>query len=132
MAALAVLITVAAYAPVVSAESASLSITPKKNYVLEPGKSVKDKLTIRNPDKTDPLNLTLRVVDFTYTDDGGTPKLLLGEDIPQTTWSLKPFLTVPKTVTIQPGSSATLDISVAIPAGHGAGSYYSAIVTIAP
>lgn len=128
MSALAVMVTIAMYAPMVSADSASLSITPKKNYVIEPGKSVKDTLTIRNPDKTDPLNLSLRVVDFTFTDDGGTPKLLLGEDIPQTTWSLKPFLTVPKTVTIGPGQSKTLDVNVAIPAGHGAGSYYSAIV----
>lgn len=114
--------------PAAAASSASLSIAPKKNYVIEPGKSVNDKLTIRNLDATDDLELTLRVVDFTYTDDGGTPKLFLAEDAPQTTWSLKPFLTVPKTVTIPRGSTKTLDMKVAIPAGHGAGSYYSAII----
>ncbi len=128
LAALAVMVTVAAYAPTVLADSASLSIVPKKNYVVEPGKSINDKLTIRNLDASDTLNLTLRVVDFTFTDDGGTPKLFLAEDVPQTTWSLKPFLSVPKTVTIPPKSSKSLDMSVAIPAGHGAGSYYSAIV----
>lgn len=108
--------------------SASLSITPKKNYVIEPGKSVSDKLTIRNLDTVSDLSITLRTIDFTYTDDSGVPKLFLAEDAPQTTWSLKPFLTVPKSVTIPKGGSKTLDMSIKIPAGHGAGSYYSAII----
>lgn len=108
--------------------SAALSIVPKKNYLIEPGKDVKDKLTIRNLDTAFDLQLTLRVVDFTYTDDSGTPKLFLAEDAPQTTWSLKPFMTVPTSVTIPKGGSKTLDMRVAIPAGHGAGSYYSAII----
>jgi hypothetical protein len=129
IAALAVLVAIAAVPTLpASAKSASLSIVPKKNYTIEQGKSVKDTLTIRNLDAKEPLELTLRVVDFTFKDDGGAPDLMLAEDAPQTTWSLKPFLTVPKTVTIAPNSSQTLDMSVAIPAGHGAGSYYSAIV----
>lgn len=108
--------------------SAALSIIPKKNYVIEPGKSIKDTLTIRNLDGERPLQLTLRVIDFTYTDDSGTPKLMLAEDAPQTTWSLKPFLDVPTSVTVAPSASKTLDISASIPANQGAGSYYSAIV----
>jgi hypothetical protein len=128
VAAFAVLVSVAGYAPLASADSASLSIVPKKNYVIEPGKSVQDKLTVRNLDTISPLHLSLRVVDFTFTDDSGTPKLMLAEDAPQTSWSLRPFLKVPQNVTIAPGSSETLDMSVSIPAGHGAGSYYSAII----
>lgn len=108
--------------------SAALSIVPKKNYTVEPGKSIKDTLVVRNLDANRKLELNLRVVDFTYTDDGGTPKLMLAEDAPQTTWSLKPFLTVPKTVTIPPKTSKTLNMDLSIPKGHGAGSYYSAIV----
>lgn len=114
--------------PVSAQSSAALSIVPKKNYTIEAGKSVKDKLTIRNLDSEKPLELTLRVIDFTFNDDSGTPKLMLAEDAPQTTWSLKPFLTVPKNVKVPPRSSKTLDMSVTIPAKHGAGSYYSAIV----
>jgi hypothetical protein len=114
--------------PASAVSSASLSIVPKKTYAIEPGKSVNDKLTIRNLDSKAPLQLTLRVIDFTFTDDGGTPKLMLDPGAPQTTWSLKPFLTVPESVTIPAGASKTLDMSVAIPAGHGAGSYYSAIL----
>lgn len=134
MAALAALVTVAviptlpASAATGDSSSASLSIVPKKNYVIEPGKSIQDKLSIRNLDSSSPLTLSLRVVDFTFTDQGGTPKLFLAQDAPQTTWSLKPFLKVPSSVTIPPSGSKTLDMSVAIPAGHGAGSYYSAIV----
>lgn len=114
--------------PASAVSSASLSIVPKKNYTIEPGKSVKDKLTIRNLDDKEPLELNLRVVDFTFTDDGGTPSLMLAEDAPQTPWSLKPFLTLPETVTVAPKQSKTLDMGVSIPTGQGAGSYYSAIV----
>jgi hypothetical protein len=45
---LAVLILAAAFIPAASASaqsSAALSIVPKKNYVVEPGKSIKDTLT---------------------------------------------------------------------------------------
>jgi len=125
-------IIAAAYAlpalPAAAASSAALSIVPKKNYVIEPGKSIKDTLLIRNLDNSAPLQLTLRVVDFTFTDDGGTPKLMLAPDAPQTTWSLKPFMNVAKNVTIAPSGSKTVDMNISIPAGHGAGSYYSAIV----
>lgn len=108
--------------------SAALSITPKKTYTVEAGKTVNDTLVISNQDREQTLNLTLSVVDFSYTDESGAPKLMLGEKAAQTTWSLKPFLTVPKTVTIDPMSTKTVDMSVSVPAGHGAGSYYSAIV----
>lgn len=114
--------------PASAQSSAALSIVPKKNYIIEPGKSVDDTLLIRNLDNTIPLKLTLRIVDFTYTDDGGTPKLMLDPDAPQTTWSLKPFMSVPEFIEIPPNESKSLDMSVKIPAGHGAGSYYSAIV----
>ena len=115
-------------AQVAAQSSAALSIAPKKNYVVEPGKSVNDKLTIRNLDNASPLQLSLRVIDFSYTDNGGTPKLMIAPDAPQTTWSLRPYLTVPKSVTIDPGASKSLDMSVKIPSKLGAGSYYSAIV----
>ena len=131
VAGLSVLIFAAAILPAQSASaqsSAALSIVPKKNYVIEQGKSVKDTLTIRNLDNEKQLQLSLRIVDFTFRDDGGTPKLMLAEDAPQTTWSLKPFMEIPKTVTVAPGGSKTVDLRVAIPASQGAGSYYSAIL----
>jgi hypothetical protein len=131
IAGLAVLVfaaTILSAQPASAQSSAALSIVPKKNYVIEPGKSVKDTLNIRNLDNEKELQLTLRVIDFTFSDDGGSPKLMLAADAPQTTWSLKPFLKAPKTVTIAPRASKSVDISVSIPANQGAGSYYSAIL----
>lgn len=113
----------------VSAEgSAALSIVPRKDYTVEPGKTVNDTLVIRNIDRELPLNLSLRVIDFTHHDDSGTPKLLLDENEPQTAWSLRPFLDLPQTVTIDPGATKTIDMSVTMPEDYKAGSYYSAIV----
>ena len=131
VAACAVLLAVVAALPsmpVSAAGSASLGITPRKDYLVEPGKSVSDTILIRNLDESAPLNLTLRVVDFTYTGNDGTPKLMLAANAPQTTWSLIPFLTVPETVTVPASGTKTVNIKVAIPAGQGAGSYYSAII----
>lgn len=126
----AAVVTVASIAPALpaSAASASLSIVPRKNYTIEAGKSVNDTMVIRNLDANETLNLSLRTVDFTFNDDGGAPKLMMAEDAPQTTWSLRPFLTTPETVSIPPKSSKTLNMSVNIPSNQGAGSYYSAIV----
>ncbi len=108
--------------------SSSLSLVPKKNYVIDPGKSVKDKLVIRNLDKTAELDLTLRVVDFTYTDDSGTPKLMLDPKAEPTPWSLRSYMTVPESVTIPAGESKSLDMKVEIPANRGGGTLYSAII----
>lgn len=125
----AVVVVAGVHSQQVSAQSsAALSIAPKKTFTIEPGDTQKDTLTIRNLDTEAPLELSLRIIDFTYTAQGGTPKLLLGEDNPQTTWSLKPYLKVPQSVTIPSGGSKTLDISVTIPSNRGAGSLYSAIV----
>lgn len=130
LAAFAVLLaaTYALPAPAVSAQSAALSIPPKKNYVVDPGDSLDDTLLIRNIDTSKPLQLYLRVIDFTYTDKGGTPKLMLDVNAPQTTWSAKPFLSVPRSVEVPAGGNASIPIGVEIPANQGAGSYYSAII----
>ena len=129
--AFAVLAACALVLPGVSASavtSSSLSLVPKKNYVIEPGKSVKDKLVIRNLDKTAELELTLRVVDFTYTDDSGTPKLMLDPKAEPTPWSLRSYMTVPKSVTIPAGQSKSVDMKVEIPKNRGGGTLYSAII----
>lgn len=110
--------------------SSALSISPKKQYEIEPGATVNDKLTIRNVDSSSPLTLTLKVIDFTYDDtqDSGVAKLFLDEKTEQTPWSLRSYLSVPQTVTVAPGQTKTLDISITIPKTQGAGSLYSAII----
>ncbi len=129
LAALAVLL-IGTLAPTAtaSAQSSALSIAPKKNYLIEPGETVEDKLSIRNVDGNSDLNLNLRVIDFSYTDDTGTPKLMLDENAEPTQWSLKSYLKVPESTSIKAGGSESFDISVTIPENLGAGSYYSAII----
>ena len=126
--ALVVVVSLGAPSPASAQSSASLSIVPKKNYIVDPGETIKDKLLIRNVDSNQDLQLNLRVIDFTYTDDGGTPKLMLDEDSQPTTWSLRPYLKIPRSTQINAGGNKSLDISVTLPEGLGAGSYYSAII----
>jgi len=117
-------------APAVSGpdQSSGLSIQPRKNYTINPGQTISDKITVGNLDKTSGLSLTLRVIDFTYTDQSGTPRLYLAANAPQTPWSIKPFLNLPKNLQIGPGESKTIDYTVTVPKNQGAGSYYSAIM----
>jgi len=111
-----------------AAASSGLSITPRKNYIIKPGDSVTDKLTIGNLDTQNDLAITLKMIDFTYTNQSGTPKLSIAANAPQTPWSLKPFTTLPKTLTVAAGGSKTVEYSIKIPKNQGAGSYYSAIM----
>jgi hypothetical protein len=126
-AALVVLFMVISTVPASAAGSSGLSITPRKNYLISPGKSVTDTLTIGNLDAVNDLDVTLKMLDFTFTDQSGTPKLFLAANAQQTAWSLKPFTTLPKSLVIPHGESRTVKYSIAIPANQGAGSYYSAI-----
>jgi len=115
-------------APSASAQSSSLSIAPRKDYVIESGDSIDDKLTIRNIDQVNDLQLYLQVIDFTFQDDSGTPKLLLDTDAEPTPWSLRNYMTVPTTANVPAGGSVTLDMNIDLPPEIGAGGLYSAIV----
>lgn len=115
-------------APSASAQSSSLSIAPRKDYVIEAGDSVDDKLTIRNIDQTNDLQLYLQVIDFTFQDDTGTPKLLLDTDAEPTPWSLRNYIDIPTTANVPAGGSVTLDMNISMPSNLGGGGYYSAIV----
>jgi hypothetical protein len=108
--------------------SSGLSIEPRKNYTISPGQTVTDKLTISNLDSISGLYLSLRMIDFSYTDQSGTPKLFLAQNAPQTPWSIKPYTTLPKSLNLGPGASETINYSITMPKNIGAGSYYSAIL----
>lgn len=109
------------------AQSTGLGIMPRKNLTVKAGEQLEDTLYISNLNGKRPLTVTLRVVDFKATDETGTPALQLDENAPLTAWSLKPFITVPTTVSLEPREAKYIPISVEVPAGQGAGSYYSAI-----
>jgi hypothetical protein len=111
--------------------SSGLSITPRRNLNVRPGGGVTDKLTIGNLNGSQDLNITLRVIDFSFLNESGTPKLMLADNAPQTTWSLRPFATLPKSILVPAGKSRTFNYSINIPKNQGAGSYYSAIQYVA-
>jgi len=111
-----------------SDHSSGLSIDPRKNYLINPGQTVTDKLTIGNLDSTSGLSMSLRMIDFSFTDQSGTPKLFLAANHPDTSWSLKPYTTLPSNVQVGPGETKTINYSITIPKNLGAGSYYSAIL----
>lgn len=128
---LGVVIVGGAALPAAYADSSGLSIPPRKNYLIKPGESKTDKLTIGNLNSNQELKITLKVVDFTFRDETGTPRLNLADNAPQTTWSLKPFVQLPKTFTVPPGQRKTVEMTVKIPDNQGAGSYYSALQYVA-
>jgi len=109
------------------AQSNGLGITPELSYTVEPGTQRSDTLYVNNLSTSQPLNLKLGVVDFRPQDESGTPKILQASDAPQTPWSLKPYITLPSFITVDPGKSSLIPFTIKIPAGLGAGSYYSAV-----
>ena len=118
--------------PAVSAQTSSgLSIDPRKDYVLNPGQSEADTLQVSNLNDRLPLTLNLKIIDFTFLNNSGTPKLLLSQNPPQTTWSLKPFINIPQTITLGAGKTDEVPITIKVPKDQGAGSYYSAIEYVA-
>lgn len=106
--------------------SNSLGVNPRRDYVVKPGEKIQDTLNVTNLDKSEPLIIAVRSVDFKASNQTGTPNLLL-KQIEPTRWSLKPYLTIPATYTIPAGKSADVPFTINIPANVGAGSYYSAV-----
>jgi len=120
-------LTVFAVAATTHAASNGLGITPRRDFTIQPGKSVTDTLYIQNLSLNQDLQVDLKVIDFGAANETGTPALQLGDNAPQTAWSLKPFIKLTQGTKIAAGKSANIPITIAIPANQGAGSYYSAI-----
>jgi hypothetical protein len=109
-----------------AATSNSLGINPRRDYTVKSGEKLQDTLYVSNLSKTEDLYITIHTIDFGPKDETGAPALMLKATTP-TRWSLKPYLTIPPTVTIAAGKSISIPFSIAIPKTVGAGSYYSAI-----
>ncbi len=115
------------HASAVTNSSSGLSITPRRNLVMKPGQTVSDKLVVSNLSQTSDLNLAIKVIDFTYYNETGIPKLLLGNNAQQTSWSIKPFITIPSSQIVPAGQTVLIPYTIKIPKNQGAGSYYGAI-----
>jgi hypothetical protein len=110
-----------------SAQSNGLGITPRKDYTINPGQKLSDTLYLANLSTSQALTVSVKVINFQAANNSGTPKLLIAPNAPQTPWSLKPFITIPSTVTVNAGEYINIPFTITIPANQGAGSYYSAI-----
>jgi hypothetical protein len=109
-----------------NAASNAIGVNPRRDYTIEPGKSVSDTIFVNNISKTEPLTVKLELVDFEPQNQTGTPRLLLKQTQP-TRWSLKPYLKVPTEYNLEAGKSVNVPFTISVPATLGAGSYYSAI-----
>lgn len=115
----------------VGASSNGLGVTPRRDYTIKAGSSVTDQLYVNNLSSTQALTVGVRLVDFGAADETGTPALNLSTNAPQTPWSLKPFMKVADGINVPAGKSAYIPFTITIPAGQGAGSYYSAVQYVA-
>jgi len=109
-----------------AAQSSGLSITPRRDYTVQKGTTKNDTLPVTNPLPDEDLTLNIKIIDFTSKGQTGTP-LLDVHATKATTWSLKDFLKIPDSITLKPGETQNVPISITIPASQGAGTYYSAI-----
>ncbi len=110
----------------VSGQSNALAISPRKDYNLRAGESVEDTLTVTNRNTSEALNLELRVIDFQAQNESGSPQLM-HNSTERTAWSIKNFIDLPQQVVVNPDETIRIPITISIPEGTGAGSYYSAI-----
>lgn len=110
----------------VHAASNSLGVNPRRDYTIKPGETVQDVLSVSNLNKTEPLTIAIRILDFEAKDQTGAPELQLTRKEP-TRWSLKPYIKIATSQTIPAGKSVEIPVSITMPATIGAGSYYSAI-----
>ena len=109
------------------AASSSLGVNPRRDYTIKPGDKISDTLFVRNLSMTDALTMNISLVDFQAQGQTGAPALLLKQSQP-TRWSLKPYMTIQKSITIAPNKSADIPFTITIPTTMGPGSYYSAIL----
>lgn len=111
----------------VSAQSTGLRINPRADLTVRPGQTQSGQLLVSNLNREIPITVTLGIVDFKAIGETGSPSPILEDNAEPTPWSLKPFMTIPEKVDLEPGESKYVSYSVRIPEGQGAGSYYSAI-----
>ncbi len=112
-------------------QSNGLGISPRRDFTVKPGESYSDKLYISNLSLTQALEVQVSIVDFGAQNETGVPAISLDEKVPETAWSIKPFTKVQNEVSVEPGKSTYIPITVTIPKNQGAGSYYSAVRYVA-
>ena len=124
----AVLISVSAHAVTSTNNNLNtLKISPvRSDLSIEPGKSGSVTIQVTNLTK---LPMTIQSIenDFIAGDERGTPALILDADKYAPTHSLKRFMVPIKNVTIEPGKTADIKLTIKVPADAQPGGYYGAV-----
>ncbi len=108
-----------------------LKLSPvRTDITIAPGESKSIVMTLTNPS---PSSVTLQAVenDFVSNDEQGTPDLILDPNITAPTHSLKAFMAPIDKVTVAPGESKQVTITIRVPADAQAGGYFGAVRFIA-
>lgn len=111
----------------VNAQSTGLGAVPRKDMSVAEGTKADSSLNLTNLNKTTALKVTIDLIDFKSANETGSPALQLDQGADPTPWSLKPFISIPKEITLQAGETKSIPYTITIPKKQGAGSYYSAI-----
>lgn len=111
-----------------AASDNGLKVSPVRTDVSIPaGTSQQLTITVSNV-TTDVSSYDVVVNDFTASgDESGEPQILLDANKYAPTHSLKRLVGNLSTVTLQPGESKNILVSITIPKGYKAGGYYGAI-----
>jgi hypothetical protein len=124
---LAVITLLFAVNPAVFADGPStISLSPVKTSLKAmPGETKMATVTVSNA-ATSPITLTPSFYDFTSPDDNsGNPKILVdGRKDPH---GLSAWASGATSVSVPAGGTTTYTLSIAVPAGTSAGSYYAAV-----
>jgi len=127
MAALGLVVVTGLVGANVSAQSTGVGVNPRIDHTIRTGETATGRLLVSKLNRSQPLTVNVRIVDFSAYDETGTPKLMTADNAAQTAWSLKPYLNLPETIEVAAGEQKYIDYSIKIPDNVGAGSYYSAI-----
>lgn len=122
----AVLLLVASQTAVAASED-TLSLSPLRTDIqIAPGESKTVKITLTNHGGRT-MSLVPVQNDFVANDEDGTPDIILDPNNSAPAHGLKSFFDPIDKVTIEPESSAVVDVSISVPDGTQAGGYFGAI-----
>jgi len=115
--------------PVLAQTSVSITaIPPRLDVTVKPGTSVTEQIKIRNEAATQ-MNFTTEIRDFIVSDDIGTPIELNGIDESANRWAASSWIQVsPSKVTLKPGETKILSLTVIAPANALAGGHYAMVL----
>lgn len=112
---------------VVAQGGGGFQVSPTKSeLIVEAGNSDSFNVAITNVTAA-PLTAKPETFDFMPKDDG-SPQILAGDNAEKSTASIKGFLGGLDSFKLAPGEKSTVKVSVNIPKGQAAGSYYGVIL----